>query len=214
MCYKWNCHHISRCWPVAWSAPSHNINQCCLVVDWPIFQPFSRKLPQKNRPSLVHIMACRPIGLHWLGSDTKDPRYSPVVRENNRWPWFPRTFRIVYYFASSVQLMTWILLHVLAFHPLERLRWSLAWISPLPMGLSPSYLFWWQLMWWVTADVAVVIVIGNSVPRILYKHREQSEPFRLAVLKWLMLWRGRTLCDFACGTYMGHPSHKDIRQQI
>ena len=65
-------------------------------------QVFSRKLPQKNRPSLVHIMACRPIGLHWLGLDTKDPRYSPVARENNRWPWFPRIFRIVYHFASSV----------------------------------------------------------------------------------------------------------------
>ena len=58
------------------------------------------------------------------------------------------TFKIVY-FASSVPLMTWILLHVLAFHPFERLRWSLAWISSLPMGLSSSYLFWWQLMWWV-----------------------------------------------------------------
>ena len=66
-------------------------------------------------------------------------------------------FKTVYYFASSVQLMTWVLLHVLAFHPLERLRWSLAWISSLPMGLSPSYLFWWQLMWWVTTDVAVPV---------------------------------------------------------
>ena len=82
VCYKWNCHHWSRWWPVAWSAPSHHINQCCLVVDWPIFQQvISRKLSQKNRPSLVHIMACRPIGLHWLGLDTKDPRYSPVARE-------------------------------------------------------------------------------------------------------------------------------------
>ena len=66
-------------------------------------------------------------------------------------------FKTVYHFASLVQLMTWILLHVLAFHPLERLRWSLAWISSLPMGLSPSYLFWWQLMWWVTIDVAVSV---------------------------------------------------------
>ena len=57
--------------------------------------------------------------------------------------------------------MTWILLHVLAFHPLERLRWSLARISSLPMGLSSSYLFWWQLMWWVTNDVAVS-VCGRS----------------------------------------------------
>ena len=70
------------------------------------------------------------------------------------------TFKIIY-FASSVQLLTWILLHVLAFHPLERLLWSLAWISSLPMGLSPSYLFWWQLMWWVTTDVAVS-VCGRS----------------------------------------------------
>ena len=54
-------------------------------------------------------------------------------------------------------LMTWILLHVLAFHPLERLRWSLAWISSLPMGLSPPYLFWWQLRWWVTTDVDVSV---------------------------------------------------------
>ena len=37
------------------------------------------------------------------------------------------------------------------------LRWSLAWISLLPMGLSPSYLFWWQLMWCVTTDVAVSV---------------------------------------------------------
>ena len=28
-------------------------------------------------------------------------------------------------------------------------------------GLSPSYLFWWQLMWWVTTDVAVS-VCGRS----------------------------------------------------
>ena len=97
----------------------------------------------------------------FLRSYTKDPRCSPVARGNHRWPWFPRTFKIVYYFASSVQLMTWILLHVLAFHPLERLRWSLAWISSLPMGFSPSYLFWWQLMWWVTTDVAVS-VCGRS----------------------------------------------------
>ena len=41
------------------------------------------------------------------------------------------------------------------------LRWSLAWISSLPLGLSPSYLFWWQLMWWVTTDVAVS-VCGRS----------------------------------------------------
>ena len=64
-------------------------------------------------------------------------------------------------FASSVQLMTWILLHVLAFHPSERLRWSLAWISSLPMGLSPSYLFWWQLMWWVTTLFVAVSVCGH-----------------------------------------------------
>ena len=57
--------------------------------------------------------------------------------------------------------MTWIQLHVLAFHPLERLRWSLLWISSLPMGLSPSYIFWWQLMWWVTTDVAIS-VCGRS----------------------------------------------------
>ena len=69
--------------------------------------------------------------------------------------------QIVYYLASSLQLMTWILIHVLAFHPLERLRWSLAWISSLPKGLSPSYIFWWQLMWWVTTDVAVS-VCGRS----------------------------------------------------
>ena len=59
---------------------------------------------------------------------------------------------------QAVQLMTWILLHVPA---LERLRWSWAWISSLPMGLFPSYLFWWQLMWWVTTDVAVS-VCGRS----------------------------------------------------
>ena len=69
--------------------------------------------------------------------------------------------QIVYYLASSVQLMTWILLHVLAFHPLERLRWSLASISSLLMGLSPSYIFWWQLMWWVTTAVAAS-VCGRS----------------------------------------------------
>ena len=44
---------------------------------------------------------------------------------------------------------------------LQRLWWSLAWISSLPMGLSPSYFFWWQLMWWVTTDVAVS-VCGRS----------------------------------------------------
>ena len=62
---------------------------------------------------------------------------------------------------SYLYLLGCILLHVLAFHPLERLRWSLAWISSLPMGFSPSYLFWWQLMWWVTSDVAVS-VCGRS----------------------------------------------------
>ena len=70
-------------------------------------------------------------------------------------------FKIVYYFASSVQLMTWILLHVLAFHHLEWLRWSFALILSLLMGLSPSYLFWWQLIWWVTTDVAIS-VCGRS----------------------------------------------------
>ena len=34
-------------------------------------------------------MACRPIGLHWLGLDIKDPRYFPAARGNHRWPWFP-----------------------------------------------------------------------------------------------------------------------------
>ena len=38
---------------------------------------------------MVHNMACSPIGLHWLGLDNKDPRYSPVARGNHRWPWFP-----------------------------------------------------------------------------------------------------------------------------
>ena len=33
-------------------------------------------------------------------------------------------------------------INVLAFRPLGRLRWSLTWISSLPMGLSPSYIFW------------------------------------------------------------------------
>ena len=51
---------------------------------------------------------------------------------------------IVYFLPHR---FSWILLHVLAFHPLERLRWSLAWISSLPMvgdnwcgrfGLWPS----------------------------------------------------------------------------
>ena len=72
-------------------------------------------------------------------------------------------FKIVYCFASSVQLMTWIILHVLAFHPLERLRWNLAWISSLPMELSPSYLFWWQLMWWVTTDMAISVCGRSSL---------------------------------------------------
>ena len=41
--------------------------------------------------SLHQVMACRPIGLHWLGLDIKDPCYSPVARGNHRWPWFPHT---------------------------------------------------------------------------------------------------------------------------
>ena len=99
-----------------------------------------RVIFQKNRPSLIHIMTSHQIGAK---------------------PSLKFEFKIVYYFAWSVQLMTWILLHVLAFHPLERLQWSFAWISSLPMGLSPSYWFWWQLMWWVTNDV-VVSVCGRS----------------------------------------------------
>ena len=172
---SWNCHYWSIWWPVTWSAPTHHINQCCLAVDWPIFQQvINRKLPQKNRPSLVHMMACRPIGLHWLGLDIKDPGYSRykgkppmtmVSPHQGTILWKMReitnvlsfAFKIVYHFASSVQLMTLTVLHVLEFHPLERLRWSLAWISSLPMGASPSYLFWWQLMWWVTTDVAVSV---------------------------------------------------------
>ena len=65
--------------------------------------------------------------------------------------------------ASSVQLMTWILLHVLAFHPLERLRWSLAWISSLPGTFSIIYILVTTdvVGHWVTTDVAVS-VCGRS----------------------------------------------------
>ena len=35
--------------------------------------------------------------------------------------------------------------------------WSLAWISSLPMGLSPSHLFWGNWCGWVTTDVAVSV---------------------------------------------------------
>ena len=73
--------------------------------------------------------------------------------------WFDSV--LIIFYRNSVQLMTWILLHVLTFHPLEQLRWSLAWISSLPMRLSPSNIFWWQLMWWVTTDVAIS-VCGHS----------------------------------------------------
>ena len=100
-------------------------------------------------------------------------------------------FKTVYYFASSVQLMTWILLHALAFHPLERLRWSLAWISSLPMGLSPSYLFGWQLMWWVTTDVAVSVCGHSSL-----------WPFRFVAVPFcgrFGLWPFRFVAVSVCG---------------
>ena len=101
--------------------------------------------------------------------------------------------QIIYYLASSVQLMTWILLHALAFHPLEWLQWSLAWISSLPMGLSPSYIFWWQLMWWVTTDVAVS-VCGRSGLR----------PFRIVavlVCGCSGLWPFRFVAISVCGHF-------------
>ena len=110
-------------------------------------------------------MACRPIGLPLQGETTDDhgfPHKGTIMwkmREITNVLLF--AFKIVNHVASSVQLMTWILLHVLAFHPLERLRWNLALLSSLPMERSPSYLFWWQLMWWVTTDVAVS-VCGRS----------------------------------------------------
>ena len=100
-------------------------------------------------------------------------------------------FKIVYCFASSVQLMTWIILHVLAFHPLERLRWSLAWISSLPMELSPSYLFWWQLVWWVTTDVAVSVCGRSS----LWLFRFVAVP----VCGLFSLWPFRFVAVSVCG---------------
>ena len=117
--------------------------------------------------------------------------------------------KTVYHFASSVQLMTWILLHVLAFHPLEQLRSSLAWISSLPTGLSPSYLFWWQLMWWVTTYVAIPVcgrsglwpfrsvAVSVCVPFGLW-------PFRfVAVSVWGRsgLWPFRFVAVSVCGRF-------------
>ena len=104
-------------------------------------------------------------------------------------------FKIAY-FASSVQLMAWILLHVLAFHPSERLRWSLAWISSLPMELSPSYIFWLQLMWWVTTDVAVSIC-GRSG---LWPFRFVAVPVcGLSVCGRSGLWPFRSVAVPVCG---------------
>ena len=107
------------------------------------------------------------------------------------------TFKIIY-FASLVQLLTWILMHVLAFHPLERLWWSLAWISSLPMGLSPSYLFWWQLMWWVTTDVAVS-VCGRSG---LWPFRFVAVPVCGRFGLWPFWFVAVSVCGrFGCGRF-------------
>ena len=116
------------------------LHHCCTVHNTP--HECNAPLPLQNEKQIL----LKDILTHWGRDEITNVRLF--------------TFKIVY-FASSVPLMTWILLHVLAFHPLERLRWSLAWISSLPMGLSSSYLFWWQLMWWVTNDVAVS-VCGRS----------------------------------------------------
>ena len=78
-------------------------------------------------------------------------------------------------------------------HGIYGLWWSLAWISSLPMGLSPSYLFWWQLMWWVTTDVAVS-VCGRS----------GLWPFRfvaVSVCGRFGLWPFRFVAVSVCGRY-------------
>ena len=171
VCYKWNCHYWSTWWPVAWSEPSHHINQCCLVVDWPIFQQvISRKLPQKNRPSLVHIS-------HWLGLDIKDPRDFPVAQRNNN-------VENAWNHQRTIICIQNHLLFCLN-------GWSLAWISSLPMGLPPSYLFWWQLMWWVTPDVAVSV-----------RGRSGLWPFRsvaVSVCGRFGLWPFRFVAVSVCG---------------
>ena len=87
----------------------------------------------------VAVSVCGRLGFGRYGLWPLWPESMWKMREITNILWF--AFKSVYYLASSVQLMTWILLHVLASHPLERLRWSLAWISSLHMGLSPSYIF-------------------------------------------------------------------------
>ena len=96
-----------------------------------------------DRPSLVRVRHQRSAVLSCCKGK---PPMSMVSPHKGTIMWKMReitnvllfAFKIVYYFASSIQLMTWILLHIPTFHPLERFRWSLALIWSLPMGLSPS----------------------------------------------------------------------------
>ena len=89
------------------------------------------------------------------------------------------------------------------------LRWSLAWISSLPMGLSPSYLFWWQLMWWVTTVVAVS-VCGRSglwpfrFVAVPVCGRFDVWPFRFVavpVCGHFSLWLFRSVAVPVCGRF-------------
>ena len=84
-----------------------------------------------------------------------------------------------------------------------------AWISSLPMGLSPSYLFWWQLMWGVTTDVGVS-VCGRSglwpfrFVAFLVCGRSGLWPFRfvaVSVCGRFGLWPFRFVAVSVCGRF-------------
>ena len=53
-------HHWFRWWLVAWSAPSHYLNQCCNLVNWTLKNKLGRNRNQ-NTQFVVHENACEDI---------------------------------------------------------------------------------------------------------------------------------------------------------
>ena len=123
-------------------------------------------------------------------------------------------FKPVYFLSSSVQLMTWMLLHVLAFHPLERLRWSLALISSLPWDFlhhiysGDNWCGGWPLMWPFRFMALLVCGLSGLWPfqsvAVSVCGRSGLWPFRIvavSVCGHSGLWPFRFVAVLVCGRF-------------
>ena len=125
---QWNNHHWFRWWLVAWSAPSHYLNQCWIVVNWTLKNIFQWKSNQNTtifieenaRQNVVCEMASilsRPqcVNIFWLwqiGHHYADDIFKCIFLNENVWIARKKSLNIfpedpINNIQSLVQIMAW-----------------------------------------------------------------------------------------------------------